>query len=105
MTKPISSSGKVTVFSLQPHTITDNVHQYRGDHGDTVDLVLLEKLVGDLDHTLASHLVAMEIIADRDRIVHFLQSSKEATLTIGWEEYGLWRYRSKAATCNSFFFC
>jgi len=46
------------------------------ENGTAIDhiLVLLEKLVGDLDHTLASHLVAMEIIADRDRIVHFLQS-------------------------------
>lgn len=46
---------------------------FGGDQGDAVDLFVTEELVGDFDHAFTAHFIAVEIVADRNRIVHVFQ--------------------------------
>ena len=42
-------------------------------YGNTVDFFVTEELVGDFDHAFTAHFIAVEIVADRNRIVHVFQ--------------------------------
>ena len=45
----------------------DIQYHVRGDQSDPVDLIFLKELIGDLDHSLTAHLVAVQVVSDRDR--------------------------------------
>lgn len=65
-------------FALLHHlVVADDVQLHVGRHdGDAVDFVVAEELVGDLDDALLAQLLAVEVEADGDVVVHVLQAQQ-----------------------------
>ena len=69
--------GQAHLTLLHHLVVADDVQLHVGRHdGDAVDLVVAEELVGNLDDALLAQLLAVEVEADGDVVVHVLQAQQ-----------------------------